>query len=150
VFWILIGTNDFGNTWCNIDVVILGVLRVAEEIRIKRPDSTIVINSILPRSFDFREGLLFHKSRGNLKNPQPPLWKDIKRVNEQLEDYCRIHANVEFFNATDIFLLNPSAPDRKLRIDKNLMGDFLHPSALGYKLWGDQIVLKLDDLLKKI
>ena len=149
VFWLLIGTNDFGNTWCSAEVTLIGILRVIEEIRLKKPGSILVVNSLLPRSYDKKNGYLVPPKKGfwNKKRSQgrPSLWLDIQAVNHQLEQYCNNHEKILFFNATDIFLLPEENEKRK--IDKNLMGDYLHPSALGYKLWGDQIVKKLDELI---
>lgn len=47
--------NDLGRTRCSEEVVILGVLRVVEEILNKKPNANIVINSLLPMA-EFRGG----------------------------------------------------------------------------------------------
>merc|ERR1711862_1027682 len=52
VFWLLIGTNDLAIKQCSEDVVLLGILRVIEEIQSLRPNAKIVINSILPMTDD--------------------------------------------------------------------------------------------------
>lgn len=44
-----------GRTRCSEEVVILGVLRVVEEILNKKPNANIVINSLLPMA-EFRGG----------------------------------------------------------------------------------------------
>lgn len=47
--------NDLGRMQCSEEVVILGILRVVEEIRSRKPNAEIVINSMLPMA-DFRGG----------------------------------------------------------------------------------------------
>lgn len=150
VIWLLIGTNDMGWAWCSPEVTLIGILRVVEEIKSKKPGSILVINSLLPRSFDKKKGYLMRKETPGIKhtgkNP-PPLWKDIQSINDQLEAYSRNHDNVEYFDASDIFIVDELVEERDLRIDGNLMYDFLHPSNIGYKLWGDRIVEKLEELI---
>eukprot|EP00804_Cyclotella_cryptica_P011293 CCRYP_007782-RA/>CCRYP_007782-RA protein AED:0.02 eAED:0.02 QI:779/1/1/1/1/1/2/362/374 len=48
VWWILIGMNDLTRMQCSEEIVVLGILRVVEEIRLRKPDAKIVINSLLP------------------------------------------------------------------------------------------------------
>lgn len=150
VFWVLIGTNDMGWAWCSPEVALVGILRVVEELRSKRPGSQIVINGLLPRSFDTKGYVM---KAGKIKNTiLPSLWKDIQAINNQLEEYSRTRDDVYYFDATDIFLVNGDDMDltkeNDLRIDENLMNDFVHPSHIGYRLWGDRIVKKLEELMK--
>eukprot|EP00558_Chaetoceros_sp_UNC1202_P007532 CAMPEP_0197234540 /NCGR_PEP_ID=MMETSP1429-20130617/2265_1 /TAXON_ID=49237 /ORGANISM="Chaetoceros sp., Strain UNC1202" /LENGTH=400 /DNA_ID=CAMNT_0042692979 /DNA_START=35 /DNA_END=1237 /DNA_ORIENTATION=+ len=152
VFWLLIGTNDLGNSWCSPEATLLGILRVVEEIRSQKPGATIVVNSIFPRSYHKKGYVsLTKRLRDNAKllrkdNP-PPLWNAIKDINEKLKEYCAQHDNVEYFDTNDMFFMDPLASEKELRIDEELMPDFLHPSSGGYKLWGDKIVDKLDELI---
>jgi len=55
IWWLELGMNDLGRTRCSEEVVILGVLRVVEEILNKKPNANIVINSLLPMA-EFRGG----------------------------------------------------------------------------------------------
>ena len=55
VWWISMGMNDLARMQCSEEVVIMGILRVVEEIRMKKPDAKIVINSLLPMT-DVRSG----------------------------------------------------------------------------------------------
>jgi len=151
VYWLLIGTNDMGWAWCSPEVTLIGILRVVEELRAKKPGAFIVINGLLPRSFDSK-GYLNRKNKIGIKhstkNP-PALWKDIQAINAQLEEYSNTHDNVIYFYAGDLFMIDSLASDESLQLDKNLMNDYLHPSAIGYKLWGDRIVEKLEELIKQ-
>mmetsp|Transcript_30749 Transcript_30749/g.62319 ORF Transcript_30749/g.62319 Transcript_30749/m.62319 type:complete len:642 (-) Transcript_30749:315-2240(-) len=55
VWWVSLGMNDIARMHCSEEVVIMGILRVVEEIRAKKPDAKIVINSLLPMH-DMRSG----------------------------------------------------------------------------------------------
>jgi len=48
IWWILIGTNDLTSGGCSPEVVLLGILRLVEEIQHVKPDAMVVINGILP------------------------------------------------------------------------------------------------------
>jgi len=48
VWWLVLGMNDLTRLQCSEEIVVLGILRVAEEIRLRKPDAKIVINSLLP------------------------------------------------------------------------------------------------------
>eukprot|EP00980_Cylindrotheca_fusiformis_P026147 scaffold15472_cov117-Cylindrotheca_fusiformis.AAC.11 len=48
IWWLEIGMNDIGRTQCSEEVVLLGVLRIVEEILNTKEDAHIVINSLLP------------------------------------------------------------------------------------------------------
>mmetsp|Transcript_1876 Transcript_1876/g.3356 ORF Transcript_1876/g.3356 Transcript_1876/m.3356 type:complete len:633 (-) Transcript_1876:1882-3780(-) len=55
VWWISLGMNDLTRTKCSEEVVVLGILRVVEEILIHKPRAKIVINSLFPMA-DMRGG----------------------------------------------------------------------------------------------
>lgn len=143
VFWVLIGTNDLGNPWCSPDATVLGILRVVEEIRRRRPGAIIVINSIFPRSWN-KKGFVWKGKRVGKGRVLPELWSSIQSINAHLKEYSNTHENVEYFDANHVFL---QGENKKLKIDKELMNDYLHPSHVGYKLWGDLIVQKLGRLI---
>jgi lysophospholipase L1-like esterase len=168
VIWVLIGTNDFGSTWCSAEMVLIGILRVVEELRLLRPDSTVVIHGLLPRTYNrggyvgrgrqrrtwwwwwwwrFALSSLFGKSR-LLPPPatMPSMWDDFEAVNEELKNYAANRERVEYFE-TEVFLVDPRVPDDMKQINGKLMPDFFHPSAEGYRLWGLEIVEKLKVLL---
>jgi lysophospholipase L1-like esterase len=141
VFWLLIGTNDIGKTWCSPELVVIGILRIVEEIRRRKPASTVVINGLLPRTFDFEGGFV-----NNGRNQKPALWQDIKAINDELQQYAARRDKVEYFESS-VFLVDKDADEDFLKIDSDLMPDFLHPNAPGYRLWGEEIVATLGRLL---
>eukprot|EP00536_Pseudo-nitzschia_multiseries_P008581 jgi/Psemu1/296971/fgenesh1_pm.220_\ len=56
IWWLELGLNDLGRSQCSEEVVVIGVLRVVEEIMKLKPDAKIVINSLFPMT-DLRAGL---------------------------------------------------------------------------------------------
>jgi len=139
VWWLLIGTNDLGNTECVEEITLLGIFRVVEEILRYKQNSTIVINGILPRT-DRADGHL----GGSLSEDEADfnLWSSIKRINKKLQAVADEIDNVEFVDSSEFFLIqleNAHYTGEKILV-KGLMEDFFHPSAYGYKVWGEQIV----------
>lgn len=150
VIWVLIGTNDFGITFCSAEMVVIGIVRVIEELLVRKPASTIVLEGLLPRTYNRKGYVSKGRSRKWWKHKSPPampsLWDDIEAVNEELKNYADSRAKVEYFE-TFVFFVDKDAPDESLQIDGKLMPDFLHPSAQGYTLWGQEIVEKLKSII---
>jgi len=48
IWWITLGMNELGRMKCSEEVVVLGILRVVEEIMERKPNARIVINSLFP------------------------------------------------------------------------------------------------------
>ena len=124
-------------------MVVLGIIRIVEELRLLEPSALVVVNGLLPRTFDQSSGYLMQS-----KNKKPILWPVIKTINSGLERYADKRDQVYYYDAAHVFLKNHTATDSALRIDRPLMTDFLHPSAKGYRLWGADIVSRLDVLLQ--
>mmetsp|Transcript_25009 Transcript_25009/g.37979 ORF Transcript_25009/g.37979 Transcript_25009/m.37979 type:complete len:411 (+) Transcript_25009:60-1292(+) len=143
IWWLLIGTNDFGHDdkpHCSPEIVLMGVLRVIEELRAARPHTLIVVNSILPRSENGDAAVTF----GNGK--AMPLWEGILEVNRELEEYCSYNRNMYYFDATSTFL-NEKPKTKAQYIEQKMMFDFLHPTARGYQKWGENIVQEIHKLI---
>ena len=91
VWWLSLGMNDLGRMQCSEEVVVLGTLRVVEEIMSRKPDAHIVINSMLPMAdlrggifpemMDFRDAFRPVKGRPMVVNPgaiaQDPALKGV-------------------------------------------------------------------------
>jgi lysophospholipase L1-like esterase len=136
VWWVLIGTNDLaggsGGGWggiCSAESVLVGIINIAKEIQANKVNATIVVNSILPRPGDQDSGKLYGS-----------LWEDISWINDRLECFAQGVDGVEFFNATDLFLVNDT------HINETRLPDKLHPSAEGARVWGMEIVKKVKEL----
>ena len=39
--WLVLGMNDLTRTQCSEEIVVLGILRVVEEIRLRKPDAMV-------------------------------------------------------------------------------------------------------------
>lgn len=141
-----------GNTWCSAEMVLIGIIRVVEELLVQKPGSTIVINGLLPRTYNRSGYVARGRSRKWWKSKSPPampaLWDDIEAVNEELRNYAGSRDKVEFFE-TQCFFVDRTAPEENLQIDGQLMPDFLHPSAEGYQRWGEEIVARLRSVIPK-
>jgi lysophospholipase L1-like esterase len=120
VFWLLIGTNDFGGDKCSPESIVAGNIRIVQEFRTKRPDATVVVNSILPRG----------EPGEDLWRPDDWSWAEITRINQWLECYAASTDNVFFFNATDLFL----QPNTTITVP-DFYEDGVHPSSLGSVGW---------------
>ncbi len=142
VFWLIIGTNDIGRTWCSPEMVVIGVIRNVEEILYQKSSALVVVNGLLPRSFN-KDGYL---AKGGAVKPS--VWEDIKAINSELKMYATYRDRVFYFE-TGVFFKDPDVQLNRLQIEKELMPDLLHPSALGYKLWGEEIVEKVDKLMSE-
>lgn len=158
VFWLLIGTNDLSYQ-CSEELILIGILRIVQELLDHKTDSVIVINGILPRATD--DGLLHHvQTESNLSmlshnsrnevgdleknNPETKIdyWPSIQGINRELKNFSLKHDRVEYFDAASIFLGSVSNAyfERKEKVLLyELMDDFLHPSELGHSIWADAI-----------
>lgn len=135
IWWILVGTNDWGVHQCHAHTISAGILNVVQIVRKARPVAPIVINAILPRD--------------NVPMETSESWQVISRVNRYLACYVHDHAqtmNLRFVNDTDLFL---TESDGKTEIKHSMMKDYLHPSSSGYATWADRILGTLDDILKE-
>ena len=130
--------------YCSDEVVLIGILRVIEELRMLRPSSILVVNGILPRADKSATGRLYSSDHGT--SAQRNVWDAIKIVNAKLRDYCESQGpNIVYFDATDVFLRKDNEGNEY--IPKNLMSDFLHPTAEGYQAWAERISEKLHELI---
>lgn len=133
IFWVLIGTNDFGADHCSIESILAGNIQIVEEIRRRRPTSTVVINSILPRGNPGTDIMADGRS-----------WPTLTTVNRWLECYANENDNIEFFNATDIFM--QPYPNETMTV-KEYYDDPVHPSPAGHLAWAEAMVEWMRDFL---
>lgn len=134
VWWVHIGINDLSMKGCSEEVVLLGILRVVEEIQNSRPNDIIVINSLLPVKRN-EDGLLEHtgkhqhehkalnKKEQNLddsemssKRMHVDLWPSIVSINEELSKFASKHQGIKFFDADQVFVEERDG-DKVLKLD---------------------------------
>ena len=127
VFWLLIGINDLAVGGCNAETVVIGILGVAEEILKRKPASKLVINGILP----------FSENKNATLGKQ---WERILVINKQLRHFSKKHEQVEYFDATNVFIEKDG--DGKLKVNTDIMPDRLHPNHIGEAMWFEKIMEK--------
>eukprot|EP00980_Cylindrotheca_fusiformis_P011907 scaffold2830_cov131-Cylindrotheca_fusiformis.AAC.28 len=142
VVWIAIGTQDLGTTSCSPEMVIIGVLRIVEEILQRSRSSKVVINAIFPWTFN-KDGYVA-RSGGPMR---PSLWDDIRVVNGELKEYSTNRNRVSFFDIANTFLKNPKAPTTEIKIDAHLMDDNFHLTKKGYQQWATHASDRLQKLV---
>ena len=154
VFWLMLGTSDLARGGCSEEAVVLGMLRVAEEIHDKFPQAVIVIQGILPRT-SREDGLLeprsMHKQLLGKHHTEKYyaemaknaflLWPSIQAINDMLAKFCKGHEYFVYFDAAALFLSEVRDPKigKTYKIVKKLMPDFVHPSPDGWKILGKAI-----------
>ena len=82
IWWVSLGMNDLGRMQCSEEVVVIGILRVVEEILQKKPNAQVVVNSMLPMA-DLRGGIYPHM------NDYQDAFKQYKGGNVQKSHYAR-------------------------------------------------------------
>jgi len=91
VWWLALGMNDLARMHCSEEVVVIGILRIVEEIHEQQPDAKIVINSLLPmtsmRGGLFPEMVEFADSlpKDKVKEIQASLKEKIKNKQNRKE-----------------------------------------------------------------
>lgn len=96
VIWLALGSRDLSTRLCSEEVVTLGIMRIAEEIKHYNPQATVVIQSLLPRTHHKdgsleaatnrplkHKGLL--KSNHDLQKSQNSLTSEYAEIDEGLE-----------------------------------------------------------------
>lgn len=121
---LMIGTNNV--TLNTPDDIAAGVAAICDEIHQRSPASRILLLGIFPRG---------EKPDANRAT--------IDAVNQRLATFEGRGGVVSYLDIGDRFL----APDRS--ISKEIMYDFLHPTAKGYAIWADAMAPTLTRLLAR-
>ena len=86
VWWLVLGMNDLTRMQCSEEIVVLGILRVVEEIRLRKPDAKIVINSLLPM-IDYQ----------SMQQPTMADVADFKREKDAVKENMEIEKGLKKF-----------------------------------------------------
>jgi lysophospholipase L1-like esterase len=120
---VLIGTNNSNNHDNTESEILEGITAIVNQIRERLPETKIILFGIFPR------GQTFSVQRGK-----------VLQVNEAL---------AKLDNGTNIFYMDIGSqliePDGS--ISREMMHDYLHPTALGYEIWAEAMEPKLKELL---
>ncbi len=120
---VMIGTNNLPGDRNTVEETAEGVRAVCEMLREKLPKTKILLLGIFPRG----------QYPGGIR-------EKVRRTNElisKLADGRMIH----YLDIGDKFL----EPDGSM--SREIMPDFLHPSAKGYRIWAEAMEPKLAELL---
>jgi lysophospholipase L1-like esterase len=120
---VLIGVNNVPDTNNSPRQILEGVTAVVQSLRDKLPDTKILLLGIFP----FRED--FNLQRGKALQ--------INQALNKLDDGKSV-----FYLDFGYQLIQPDG-----KIAKDIMGDFLHPTAKGYEIWAQATEPKLAELL---
>jgi beta-glucosidase len=127
---VMIGTNNSGKNKDGTDTytdndILDGVTAIVNQIRIRQPETKILLLGIFPRAKTF--------------SPQRGRLLEINQVLAKLDD------------GKNIFYLDFGSQYVELdgSISKDIMPDALHPNEAGYKIWAAAIEPKLKELIGK-
>ena len=110
VIWLALGSRDLAVRLCSEEVVTLGILRIAEEIKQFNPQATVVIQSLLPRT---------HHKDGSLDSPDNrPLkhsgleWKNdaIPTETKFMSEYAQVDEGLEALEEDEERQLHQAEP----------------------------------------
>ena len=121
---LMIGTNNTGHRKDPPKAIAAGVEKIIERIKVKSPDSEILVLAIFPRS-------------AKASDPQ--------RINNQkasaLISKLAKDDNVTYLDINERFLLADGT------LSKEIMPDLLHPKQKGYAIWAEGLEPTLQSLL---
>ena len=120
---LLIGVNNIPHDDNSAGDVLAGVAAVVKTLRQKLPETKVLLMGIFP----FRED--FNVQRGK-----------ALQVNQALY-HLADNESVFFLDIGHLFIQADG------RISKQVMRDFLHPSAEGYRIWAEAMEPKLRELM---
>jgi beta-glucosidase len=120
---VMIGTNNSNNHDNTETEILEGVTAIVQQIRVRQPDTKILLLGIFPR------GKTFSPQRGK-----------ILQVNEAL---ARLDDGSHIFYLD----LGPLLIENDGSIAKSIMPDALHPNEAGYRIWANATEPKLKQLL---
>jgi lysophospholipase L1-like esterase len=121
---VLIGVNNIPEESNTVGDVLAGVTAVVRKLREKLPDTKVLVMGIFPFREDF--------------NPQRGRALQVNQALYHLAD----DKHVFFLDIGDLFI----QPDGK--ISKQIMRDFLHPTAEGYRIWAEAMEPTLKRMLQ--
>jgi lysophospholipase L1-like esterase len=122
---LMIGINNHEDSAANMA---RGVGAVVNDLRARLPDSKILLLAIFPRD----------------EKANTPNRKKIAEVNKELSAALESQGEnkmVTFMDIGSTFLAHDGS------ISKDVMGDYLHPTAKGYYLWAQAMDAELESLV---
>ena len=123
---LMIGTNNTGHREAPPAETASGIRLILDLLRDRSPDSEILLLSVFPRG----------------EKPE-----DRKRVinlgvNKLVKEFAATDDKIHWLDLTSTFLADDGI------LPKEVMPDFLHPQAKGYRMWARAMEPTLQELLK--
>ena len=125
---LMIGTNNVATD--PAEGIAKGVAKIVQTIRTKTPDTKILLLAVFPRGEQ--------ASAPGKPNAGRDKLAQVNAIIAKLADDKHV-----FFMDIGAKFLQPDGS-----ISKDIMADFLHPSAAGYQIWADAITPKVTELMK--
>ncbi|MGL4593789.1 MAG: GDSL-type esterase/lipase family protein [Thermoguttaceae bacterium] len=118
VAMIMIGTNNIGNRANTPWMIADGIRKIIEKLQSQYPEIQVIVQSVFPRGEKADDG-------GRIR---------VSEINLALAPLIAGMKNVELIDFGSKFLSEDGT------MPKEIMGDFLHPTAKGYEIWGEQVL----------
>jgi len=135
---LLIGTNNFKDSE---EMIWRGDKKIIDEIHQKLPDAKLLIVGIFPRGHDPNDPDELLDSR----YPDGPHVADgrakLFAVNAQL-------AQLDDGKNTRYIDVGPKFLDANGVLQRDMMADYLHPTAKGYEIWADAMQPLVDEMMQ--
>ena len=122
----MIGTNNTGHRQAPPQETATGIKLILELLRDRSPDAEILLLSVFPRG----------------PQADDKLRKINDGINGIIQGYAKDDAKIHWLDLSPTFL----AADGSL--PKEVMPDFLHPKAQGYRMWAEAREPTLKELRK--
>ena len=122
---VMIGTNNSNANDNTAQEIADGIIAICQRLRTKLPNTKILLLAIFPR------------------NPSP---SDQRAKNAQASLLASAIADGKMIHYMDI---NDKFLTKDGQLPKDIMPDFLHPNAAGYKIWADAIEPEVVKLMGK-
>jgi lysophospholipase L1-like esterase len=122
----MIGTNNVGNFPTEkTEWAAAGVKKIVDTVHEKMPGTKVLLLGVFPRG----------------EKPDDPLRLKVAELNKILSTYGD-GSNTRYLDISNAFL----QPDGTL--SKDVMRDYLHPTAHGYEIWYNAMQPTLDEMMK--
>jgi lysophospholipase L1-like esterase len=124
---VMIGTNNIGQTDPETPAsAIAGIRAIVKEVRTRVPRTRVLLLGVFPRG----------------ETAEEPLRVQVREINAAIRNLDD-GASVSYLDLGAAFL------DPDGTISRDVMADFLHPTAKGYRIWAEAMQQPLAQLLKE-
>ena len=145
IWWLVLGMEDIGRYGCSEEITVMGVLRIVEEIKKKRPQAKIVVNSLLPM-IQMRmevaedEEEFIDAERGNGKGPKPKKHTKHKKHkdNDKQPRFLAENGDIEGKLSKDLLMdrkRQHALEKMRRKYENEVKHDKFNPSMKDVKKW---------------